>query len=126
MIFGGSPSQVVWITTSTSEMSGRASSGMCRIDQIPAMTNKNVPVKTRKRFRAHQSIHREIMSHASRSVHAELFRANRLAILLCADGNLPGATASQGVRAFVNTIALIGEINRGAHSGHSHRGHRRH
>ncbi len=54
MRFGGWPAQRVWMTTSTSEMSGNASMGICIIDQMPAAIARIVPVKTRKRFAAHQ------------------------------------------------------------------------
>src|SRR5581483_3894593 len=60
MMLGGSPSQFVWTMTCTSEMSGRASSGMRLIDQMPANTSRATPVNTRKRFRAHHSIVRLI------------------------------------------------------------------
>ena len=50
--------------------------------QMPASTSRSVPVKTRKRLRAHQSIHREIMLHPSRRVDAELLAGDGLAVLL--------------------------------------------
>src|SRR5467141_707121 len=46
--------------TCTSEMSGRASSGTCPMDQIPASVSRSTPVKTRKRLWAHHSMIREI------------------------------------------------------------------
>src|ERR1043165_1845735 len=73
--------------TCTSEMSGNASSGICRSDQIPVDTSRNVPVKTRKRFFAQQSIQREITSHSSRSVDAELLAGDGLSIFLRKDSD---------------------------------------
>src|ERR1700683_677247 len=121
MMLGGSPIQGVWMMTSTSEMSGRASSGICRKAQIPARTSSSVPVKTRKRFRAHQSIHREITSHPSRGVHAQLFTGDRLAIFFCDDRDLPFPTASEFARTLVYAIAFVTEVYRRAHGCHTHR-----
>ena len=42
--------------TCTSEMSGKASSGIRSIDQIPAKINPATPIKTINRFALHQSI----------------------------------------------------------------------
>src|SRR5438132_1586726 len=55
--------------TCTSEMSGRASRGIWRIDQIPASVSRSTPVKTRKRLCAHHSMIREITLHTSRGIH---------------------------------------------------------
>src|SRR5258708_18983312 len=93
MTVGGRPAQGVWIITSTSEMSGNASSGICRKAQMPVSTRRSVSMKTRKRFRAHQSIHREITSHPSRGVHAQLLGCDELAVLFCKDCGLPGSYA---------------------------------
>src|ERR1700720_1014896 len=107
-------------------MSGNASSGMCRREQIPAITNSSVPMKTRKRFRAHQSIHREITSHASRRVHAQLLVRDELAILLCEDCDLPGSAALKLSRTLIETVTLVAESYGCAHRCHSHCWHRWH
>src|SRR6266852_5053821 len=123
MMLGGSPVHRVWIITSTSEMSGNASSGMRRRAQIPESTSRVVPMKTRKRFRAHQSIHREITSHPSRGVHAQLLGRDELTILFCEDCDLPGSAALKLSRTFIEAVALVAESDRHAHRCHAHRGH---
>src|ERR1700687_2165910 len=112
--------------TSTSEMSGNASRGMGRSAQIPESTSKIVPMKTRKRFRAHQSIHWAITLHASRGVHAELLSCDKLAILFGEDCDLPGSTAIKLSRTFIKAVALVAKSERDAHCCHAHCGHRRH
>src|SRR2546430_1485130 len=109
--------------TSTSEMSGNASSGIRRKDQIPASTSSSVPVNTRKRFCAHQSIQRAITLHSSRGVHAELFACDDLTVLFRHNGHLPGSSAVQLARALIEPIAFFGERNLCAHRGHAHRRH---
>ena len=52
-------------------------------------------MKTRKRFRAHQSIHREITLHPSRGVHAQLLAGDRLPVLFGDDRDLPCSAALQ-------------------------------
>src|SRR5882724_9383110 len=93
MRLGGCPAHGVCTMTCTSEISGKASSGIRRRDQIPASTSSSVPVNTRKRFCAHQSIQREITLHSSRGVHAELFAGENLAVLLRKNRSLPCSTA---------------------------------
>src|SRR5712691_10893691 len=112
--------------TSTSEMSGNASSGIRRRDQIPASTSNNVPVNTRKRFRARQSIQREITLHSSFCVQAELLGRDELAILFCEDCDLPGSAALKLPRTLIEAVTLVAEIDRCAHRCHAHCGHRRH
>src|SRR5216683_3336751 len=112
--------------TSTSEISGNASSGILRSAQIPANTSSSVPVKTRKRFRAHQSIHRAITSHPSCGVHAHLLAADHLAVLFGNDRDLPVPAASQLARPLVYAVALVGQGDGNAHLRHSHRRHGRH
>src|SRR5712664_5023654 len=126
MMLGGSPVHRVWIITSTSEMSGNASSGMRRRAQIPASTSRSVPMKTRKRFRAHQSIHREITSHPSRGVHAQLLGCDELAVLFCKDCGLPGSSALKLSRTFIEAVALVAESDGCTHRCHAHCRHRRH
>src|SRR5438445_8386337 len=126
MRLGGRPAQGVWMITSTSEMSGNASSGIWRRDKIPVSTSRTVPMKTRKRFCAHQSIHREITLHASRGIHAQLLGRDELPILFCEDGDLPCSAAIQLSRAFIEPIAFVAESNGYAHRCHAHRGHRGH
>src|SRR5260370_19594712 len=111
--------------TCTSEISGRASGGMRRSDQIPASTRSNVPVKTRKRFFAHQSIHRAITLHSSRGVDAQLLAANGLPILFSGDRDLPRATAVELGCSFIETIPFVVQPDRCTHRGHAHCGHRR-
>ena len=50
--------------TWTSEISGTASSGVCLIAQMPQTVRITVPVNTRNRFNAHQSMMRSIMMRA--------------------------------------------------------------
>src|SRR6266446_4931996 len=95
--------------TCTSEISGSASSGMRRIDQIPASTRSNVPVKTRKRFFAHQSIQRAITLHSSRGVDAQLLAGDGLAVLFRDDGDLPRPAAVELGRSFIKTIPFVRE-----------------
>ncbi len=72
-------------------------------------------MKTRKRFCAHQSIHREITLHASCGIHAQLLGRDELPILFCEDGDLPGSTAFQLSRTFIEPVALVAEGERHAH-----------
>src|SRR5215470_10969519 len=113
MRLGGWPAQLVWTMTCTSEMSGRASKGMFRNDQIPASTSSSVATKTRKRFCAHQSIQRAITLHSSRGVQAELFRGNGLSVLFRNDGDLPGSTAIELGGGLVNSVSFVGQSDRG-------------
>src|SRR5262249_48346774 len=109
--------------TCTSEMSGNASKGIRRSDQIPASTRRSVPVKTRKRFRAHQSIQRAITLHASRCVQTELFAGYGLTVLFRNDCHLPGSAASELTRSLVHAISFVSERDRRAHRGPPHRSH---
>src|SRR5258708_155155 len=93
---------------------------------MPASTSMSVPVKTRKRLRAHHSIHAASMLHPSRRVHAELLRGNRLAVLRCSDGDLPGSAARELAWTFIEAVALVRTFHVGAHRRHSHRGHCQH
>src|SRR5579863_983431 len=126
MITGGWPVHSVWTMTSTSEMSGSASREILRRLQMPASTSMSVPVKTRKRLRAHQSIQRASMSHPSRRVDAELLSCDGLPVFLRGDRDLPGAAAPKLARPFVEAVAFVGTLHVRSHSGHPHRGHRRH
>src|SRR6202035_4179684 len=56
------PIHSVETITCTSEMSGTASSGVFVMAQMPHTVRTTVPVNTRNRFEAHQSIVRSIMS----------------------------------------------------------------
>src|SRR6266699_3400456 len=105
--------------TSTSEISGKASSGILRSDQIPASTSRSVPVKTRNRLRAHQSIHRAITLHSPRRVHAQLLAGNRLPVFLRHDCCLPRSAASKLAGTFVDTVAFVAEINWTPHLRHT-------
>src|SRR5260370_18869736 len=102
-------------------MSGNASSGIRRKDQIPASTSSSVPVNTRKRFCAHQSIQREITLHSSRGVHAELFAGDDLAVLLCKNRDLPGSAAVELPWALIESVAFFGDRNLRPHPGHARR-----
>src|SRR5215469_5994809 len=126
MRLGGWPAQLVCTITCTSEISGSASKGMFRNDQIPASTSRNVATKTRKRFCAHQSIQRAITLHPSRGVQAELLRRNRLSILFRNDGYLPRSAAVELNRAFVIPVSFVRQGHWHAHSRHTHCGHGRH
>src|SRR5690348_156361 len=106
--------------TCTSEMSGSASSSIRCIDQIPANPSRSVPLNTRKRLRAHQSIQREITLHSPFGVHAQLPVGESLAVLQRHDGHLPGSTAFQLRLPFVNTVTLVAEFADHAHGAHAH------
>src|SRR5205807_9946295 len=99
-------------------MSGNASRGMGRRAQIPESTSRIVPMKTRNRFCAHQSIHREITLHTSRGVHAQLFGSDELAILFCENCDLPGSAAIKLSRTFIEPVALVAESDRCTHRCH--------
>src|SRR2546427_1202286 len=109
--------------TCTSEISGNASSGMRRSDQIPASTRSSVPVKPRNRFRAHQSIDRAITLHPSRGVDAQLLAGDGLAVLLSDDGDLPSAAAVELARCFIKSIPFVAQGDRSTHCSHAHRRH---
>src|SRR6266566_89363 len=109
--------------TSTSEMSGNASSGIRRKDQIPASTSNSVPVNTRKRFRAQQSIHRTITLHPSRGGYGDLFAGDSLAVFPRQDCDLPGSPASKLAGTFVDARSPFGECHWCAHGRHSHLWH---
>src|SRR5438046_9190908 len=126
MMFGGSPSQGVWIMTCTSEISGRASTGIWRRDQIPVSTSKKVPVKTRNRLRAHQSIQRAIMLHPPFGIHVQLLAAEHLPVFLVHDRHLPAAPALKLCRTLVRASSLVVEVGEHAHRAHAHRRHGRH
>src|SRR5215472_16294324 len=126
MRLGGWPTQLVCTMTWTSEISGRASKGMFRSDQIPASTSRSVATKTRKRFSAHQSIQRAITLHPPCGVQAELLCSYRLSVLFRDDGDLPSSSAIELSRAFVISVSLVCENDRHTHGGHTHRRHCRH
>src|SRR5580692_10921623 len=107
-------------------MSGNASSGTRRRDQIPASTSRRVPVNTRKRFCAHQSIQREITLHSSRGVHAELFAGDDLTVLLYKNRDLPRSAAVELPWTLIEPVAFFCERNLRPHCSHTHRGHGRH
>src|SRR5438128_7319748 len=126
MMLGGSPSQLVWIMTWTSEMSGRASSGIRFIDQMPSITSRNVPVNTRKRLCAHQSMIQPITLHASCRVHSDLLVGDRGSMLARGNRYLPGSAGTQIPFAFVKSVTLVRQIDGSFHGGHSHCGHGSH
>src|SRR3989475_12121423 len=109
--------------TCTSEISGNASSGMRRSDQMPASTRSRVPVKTRNRFRAHQSIDRAITLNSSRGVEAQLLAGDVLTILLRDDSDLPSAAAVELARCFIKSIPFVAQGHRGTHCSLAHRRH---
>src|SRR6266436_4614005 len=120
MMLGGSPSQLVWMITWTSEMSGSASSGMWPMAQIPAITNSNTPVKTRNRLRAHHSMTRLITLHSSRRIECEVFAHDYLSVLSARDRHLPRAARSQIAAAFIEAASLVTRMDRRFHGSHSH------
>src|SRR5580700_9622248 len=107
-------------------MSGSASRGILRNDQIPASTSSSIPVNTRKRFCAHQSIQREITLHSSRGVHAELFAGDDLTVLLCKNRDLPRSATIELPGTLIEPLAFFCERNLRPHCSHTHRGHGRH
>src|SRR5579875_1657665 len=112
--------------TCTSEISGSASRGMCRIAQIPAKSSSNVPVKTKKRFRAHQSTRRLTISHTSRDVHGPLLARNHCPVFLREDRHLPHTPRWQFSLSFINSSASVGKRYGDTLRGHAHRRNRRH
>src|SRR5882762_8931106 len=120
MMLGGDPSQLVWMMTCTSEISGRASSGMWPIDQMPAITNSKTPVNTRNRLRAHHSMVRLITLHSSRRIECEVLAHDDLSVLSGRDGHLPRATGAQVTVAFIQTATFVTRMDNGFHGGHSH------
>src|SRR5437867_10582222 len=106
--------------TCTSEISGRASSGIWPMDQIPASVSSNTPVKTRNRLCAHHSMIREIMIHTPRGIQCHLLAGNRLPILLRADAHLPSAAGAEVTFSFVHSAAFVGSVDYSFHRGHSH------
>src|SRR5215469_18657650 len=109
MRLGGCPAQLVCTITCTSEMSGSASNGMFRSDQIPASTSSSVATKIRKRFFAHQSIQRVITLHSPRDVYAQLFRGHGLPVLFRHDSDLPRSAAVELYGGFVNSAPFFRE-----------------
>src|SRR5882724_8279222 len=109
--------------TCTSEMSGSASSGIRRRDQIPASTSSSVPVNTRKRFCAQQSIQREVTLHSSRGVHAELSAGDNLAVLLRKNRDLPASAAVALPWTLIKSVSFVCKRDLHAHRGHAHRRH---
>src|SRR5215469_8167867 len=120
MRLGGWPAQLVCTMTCTSEISGNASKGIFRSDQIPASTSSSVATKTRNRFFAHQSIQRVTTLHSPRGIHADLFRGDGLPALFHDDGNLPRSTAIELAGGFVDSVPLVGESEWRTHRSHSH------
>src|SRR5579872_95182 len=106
--------------TCTSDMSGRASSGMLLSDQIPASTTTRVPEKTRKRLFAHHSMIREIMSHTSCGIDGQLLAKNGAPVLLSGHGDLPGACGAKIHAALIQTVALVGTLDGRLHGAHPH------
>src|SRR5438874_7601964 len=92
------PIHSVETMTWTSEMSGTASSGVFVIAQMPQTVRTTVPVNTRNRFDAHQSMIVSIMTIAPvvrvrlLCSQCDLFLADFLAALLDADGHVPLAS----------------------------------
>src|SRR5438477_10925598 len=126
MMLGGSPIHIVWTITWTSEMSGRASRGTRCKDHMPAKTSRKVPVKTRKRLRAHQSIQRAIMLHSPFRAHRQLLAHKGLPVLLRDDSDLPGTTAFELALTFIVAGTFVAQLADSAHRGHPHGRHSRH
>src|SRR5215470_7291400 len=71
------PIHSVETITCTSEMSGTASSGVLFIAQMPQTVRTTVPVNTRNRLDAHQSMIRSIMRDSARPAMTRLLRRQR-------------------------------------------------
>src|SRR3989304_1612674 len=123
MMVGGWPGHSVRTITWTSEMSGSASSGMPRRAKIPASTSKAVPVRTRKRFCAHQPIQRAITLHPSCGVHRHLPGADHLSAATRGDGDLPGSPGLERGSTLVISVASFAQTAFRPHLGHAHDGH---
>src|SRR5215472_5304690 len=93
---------------------------------MPASTSMSVPVKTKKRLRAHHSINLAITLHPSRRVDAELLAGDGLAVLLRGNRDLPGAATAELACSLVEAVTLVGAFDVGTHCRHSHGGHRGH
>src|ERR1035438_5027301 len=126
MMSGGCPGQLVRMMTWTSEMSGSASRGIFRRDQMPARVSMETIANTRKRFREHSSMIREIISHAALSIDAEFLHCRELAVLLHRDGYLPRSSHGQFLGALVKSAGFVCEFRSRIHCGHSHLRHGRH
>src|SRR5688572_23649914 len=118
------PGHSVETITWTSEMSGTASTGIERMAHTPHTVSITVPVKTRNRFRAHQSTTRSIMW---------LLRGDRnlppadfLAVALDADGRVPVAGHHHVAGPSIAPSTLVLQRDAVAHLGHLHFGHRGH
>src|ERR1700704_6286188 len=93
------PIHSVEMMTWTSEISGTASSGVFVIAQMPHTVTITVPVNTRNRLDAHQSMIRSIMRNAPRRStplrslggESELLLPDLFSLFLDADGDVPGA-----------------------------------
>src|SRR5260370_19386914 len=101
-------------------MSGSASSGMCPMAQMPAITSSNTPVKTRNRLRAHHSMVRLITLHSSRRIEREVLAHDDLSVLSGGDRYLPRAARSPGATAFVHAPALVTRVDHRFHGSHPH------
>src|ERR1700678_920914 len=99
---------------------------MWPIAQIPANTNNNTPVKTRKRLRAHHSMVRLITLHSSRRIEREVLAHDDLSVSSGGDRYLPCAARSQLAGAFVHAAALVTRLDHGFHGSHPHLLHCRH
>src|ERR1700693_3825821 len=123
MMSGGSPAQGTCTITWTSEMSGRASSGIFLSDQMPARTSSKVPVKTRNRLLAHQSITREIMATFPFVFGTQFLGCKDSSALDRRDGELPRAFTIEICSAFVNAAALLAQGRYDIHCSHAHLRH---
>src|SRR5215510_2899516 len=101
MMSGLRPVHSVATITCTSEMSGTASSGVDVMVQIPHTVSATVPVNTRNRLLAHQSMILLIMVclRVSKLLrrHRELLSADDLAASRDGDGDIP-STCHQYLR----------------------------
>src|SRR5437763_1531556 len=107
-------------------MSGNASRGIRCIDQMPAMTSRNVAVKTRNRLRAHHSIIHVITLHSSRGVDGERLAGNYAPVLAGGDCDLPSSPGAEIAFDLIHAPAFVGEIHADLHRRHAHGRHSSH
>src|SRR5258708_38917538 len=93
---------------------------MCPMDQIPVMTRRSVPVKTRNRLRTHHSMIRLITSHSSRGLDCELLPGNYGPVPAGSDCALPCSAWTEIALALIHAAAFVGEIDPGLHFCRSH------
>src|SRR5258705_13605227 len=126
MMSGLRPIHSVETMTCTSEMSGTASSGVAVIAQMPHSVSTTVPVNTRKRLPAHQSMIRAITWLSCPGLlrgHRQLFRRELLSAPHRHHRHVPFARHHHLPFSPVDAIASGREVRFRSHLGHLHLRH---